>query len=970
MKYSSLMRRVIAVASAAALLVTSSAVAAITSENVSAASAIATLASTSTVTIQTASGAEESAYATWSAVTDATGYNVYYKKSGGSYTQVDSMLIRQYSDCFRVDIPGLSAGSYTLKIVPVIGGSEDTSKQAETTSLSVESYDRTGFAFTDTDGSCGAYNADGTLKDDAIVLYLTEETKDTMTLEIATKEDGSKTAVYTGIQYILDAIKSQYETRPVCIRVIGEVTDPEYTASGDMLIDGNKSNTSGKAVTGGVTLEGIGEDAVLNGWGIRLKNISSCEIRNLATMLVDSDEGDNVGLQQDNDHVWVHNCDFFYGLPGSDSDQKKGDGALDCKKSTYITFSYNHFWDNGKCNLLGLSEGTTEGLYITYHHNWYDHSDSRHPRVRYYSAHVYNNYYDGNAKYGIGACLGCSVFAESNYFNDCKYPMMISMQGSDILEGTDNATFSKEDGGMIKAYGNYMVGQKSFISYQEDNTEFDAYVVSSRSETVPSTVTSSKGGNTYNNFDTGSVMYSYTADAAEDVPEIVTAKAGRLNGGDIQFTFTEADASSADVNDELMALLTSYTSPVVAIGSGFSDGTSGNTGSGSTDTGSTDTGSTDTGSTDTGSSGSSSSTTPGNETHNFTENGLDSTFYTIIGNLSTSKGTVTYNGLTLTQCLKLETGTSITFSTTASGSITLVFVENEATIYVDGIKYIADGDGIITVSLAAGDHTITKANTANLFYMVYADNGSSSSSGDTSGGSSDVSGSTVGTQIHNFTENGLDSDFYTIIGNLSTSKGTVTYNGLTLTQCLKLETDTSITFSTTASGSITLVFVEEAATIYVDGIKYTAGGDGIITVSLAAGDHTITKANTANLFYMVYTDSDDTTGDPVVTSLPSDDTTTETTETVPIIETTKPEPVETSEPTSTQETELLIGDVTGDGEINLADAVFLAKMVSDSVTYNETQAQCGDCDGVPGLSDNDILTLLKLNANLISSLPL
>ena len=112
-------------------------------------------------------------------------------------------------------------------------------------------------------------------------------------------------------------------------------------------------------------------------------------------MLCDSDEGDDVGLQQGNDHIWVHNCDMFYGNAGGDADQAKGDGALDCKKSTYVTFSYNHFWDNGKCNLLGLSEGTTEGLYITYHHNWYDHSDSRHPRVRYYSAHVYNNYYDG-----------------------------------------------------------------------------------------------------------------------------------------------------------------------------------------------------------------------------------------------------------------------------------------------------------------------------------------------------------------------------------------------------------------------------------------------------------------------------------------------------------------------------------------------------------------------------------------------
>lgn len=126
-------------------------------------------------------------------------------------------------------------------------------------------------------------------------------------------------------------------------------------------------------------------------------------------MNCDSNEGDDVGLQQDNDHVWVHNCDFFYGHAGSDADQKKGDGALDTKKSTYVTHSYNHFYDTGKSNLQGMKSETTSN-YITYHHNWYDHADSRCPRIRTCTVHVYNNYYDGNSKYGIGATMGSSVF--------------------------------------------------------------------------------------------------------------------------------------------------------------------------------------------------------------------------------------------------------------------------------------------------------------------------------------------------------------------------------------------------------------------------------------------------------------------------------------------------------------------------------------------------------------------------------
>lgn len=318
-----------------------------------------------------------------------------------------------------------------------------------------------------------------------------------------------------------------------------------------------------------VTLEGVGEDATVNGWGILVRSATNVEISNIGVMLFPDD---GISLDTDNTNIWVHNCDIFYGTADSDADQAKGDGSIDVKSdSKYVTLSYNHFWDSGKSSLCGMTSESGDN-YITYHHNWFDHSDSRHPRVRTMSVHVYNNYYDGNSKYGVGATMGSSVFVENNYFRNCKYPMLISMQGSDIATGT--GTFSSEDGGMIKAYGNYMVGQTAFVSYQEDSTEFDAYVATSRSEQVPSTVVTSQGGTSYNNFDTdSSIMYDYTPDDVEDVPEIVMANAGRLNGGDVDFTFDDDDDTDYSVNTELMAVLTSYSSSVIAIGSGFTDST-------------------------------------------------------------------------------------------------------------------------------------------------------------------------------------------------------------------------------------------------------------------------------------------------------------------------------------------------------------------------------------------------------------
>ncbi|HPL76906.1 MAG TPA: T9SS type A sorting domain-containing protein, partial [Paludibacteraceae bacterium] len=498
----------------------------------------------------------------------------------------------------------------------------------------------------------------------------------------------------------------------------------------------------------------------------------------------DSEEGDDVSLQQNNDYIWVHNCDFFYGAAGSDADQIKGDGALDCKKSTYVTFSYNHFWDCGKCNLLGLSEGTTSGLYITYHHNWYDHSDSRHPRVRYYSTHVYNNYYDGNAKYGVGSTTGASVFVEGNYFRNCKYPMLISKQGTDIYQSS--GTFSGEDGGIIKAFNNYMTGQNRFVAYGSSDfanstVDFDAYVVASRSETVPSTVKTKQGSNTYNNFDTdASVMYQYTADTPEQAKEKVMQYAGRVNGGDLKWTFNNAvDDASYDVNTGLKAALTNYSTSLVAVqGESSSSGssqtltvtgdvnqtvTSGNAisnivftwGGEATDasvTGlpasgidyikdaaaktitisGTPTATVSYTVTTSGQSGTpvsisgtiivtSGSGSSGAMIHNFTTDGKTSSFYSITGNLSTSYGTVTYQGLTLTQCLKMESGTNISFTTTSEATLTLVFnPDYTGTVKIDGTTYTPSStNGIVTISsLPAGSHTIVKGSGSSyLFYI-------------------------------------------------------------------------------------------------------------------------------------------------------------------------------------------------------------------------------------------------------------
>ncbi len=520
------------------------------------------------VELTRADGWFETAYAEWTADEAVGTYRVYVK--GGPYadfTRVDSMLVRNYGSYGRVDVVGLPAGSdYVLKVVPVVDGVEDDAASSTASNITVAGYDRSGFAFKDYAEGIGAYKSDGTLKDDARVIYVTSSTAKTVTLDVVTSSKGSE-QTFTGMQAIINAYQKGYETRPLCVRLIGMITDSDMD---DLLSSAEGLQVKGKNNTTpmNITIEGIGEDATIWGFGILMRNAVSVELRNFAIMLC---MDDCVSVDTNNKNCWIHNLDLYYGQTGGDSDQEKGDGTIDIKgKSTCITVAYNHFVDCGKSMLCGMKSETTDCL-IDYHHNWFDHSDSRHPRVRTMTVHVWNNYYDGCSKYGVGATMGSSVFVENNFFRATKKPMLISKQGTDA-EGT--GTFSGEDGGMIKSYGNVYAevgasGTYIPVSQASSATDFDCYEAADRNEQVAGDYVTLSGGTAYNNFDTDpSIIYEYTPTAATDVPATVTGYygAGRLNKGDFGWTFDNStDDADYGVITQLKSALEQYTSKLVGI---------------------------------------------------------------------------------------------------------------------------------------------------------------------------------------------------------------------------------------------------------------------------------------------------------------------------------------------------------------------------------------------------------------------
>ena len=253
---------------------------------------------------------------------------------------------------------------------------------------------------------------------------------------------------------------------------------------------------------------------------------------------------------------------------------------------------------------------------------------------------------------------------------------------------------------------------------------------------------------------------------------------------------------------------------------------------------------------------------------------------------------------------------AMTNNDTDNGTVTAVTIQNGKVVFADGTapsniiwtikakgekwqvyndaNYVKDGDAVLqgtdsnSVSISVTDNTTDKyqIKTADSKWLAYEaddDNwvrqtteysvylykwtGSSapgSSSGDDSGDDDTGSDTPVtGSQyVHNFTTDNKTSDFYTITGSLSSSKGSTTYNGLTLTQCLKMESSTSISFTAPSEGTLTLVFGGETSasgkTVKIDGTAYTVDSDGTLTITLAAGSHTVTKGDAINLFYMAY----------------------------------------------------------------------------------------------------------------------
>ncbi len=445
----------------------------------------------------------ETAFVEWDSSKLGNNITVTYAEKGASSSaKADAELIRGS----RVDIPGLKGNTeYTVTVTGSAGSAS--------CDIKTMAYDRSGYAHYNTNEGVGAYNNDGTLKSGVTVIYVTNSNKDTISY-------GGKTGLYN----IFNNSPSD-----VCFRLIGTIDVP----SGAKPNDGQQNDGSNMLYMNGgknVTVEGIGYNANLSKWGFDMKHSTSCEVRNLwLGQYPDDGISMSGGSSSKCYHMWIHNntiesgYNAYAGNGIVDADKADGDGSTDIKWSEYVTVSYNVYKDCHKTSLVG--GGTShEQDWITYHHNWFNNTESRNPRARNAHIHSYNNYFTTNKQYGIGASYNSKVFSEANYYDRTNLPLDAVNMGSDAYSGTIKSYNDKFD--------NCNMG--SGLAYK---------IVTSRNEAAQIGNLKS-GGDGYDNFDLN--MYSYTPQTPDQAKAEVTANAGRMQ----QKAYNAGSASSGSTPPE------------------------------------------------------------------------------------------------------------------------------------------------------------------------------------------------------------------------------------------------------------------------------------------------------------------------------------------------------------------------------------------------------------------------------------
>jgi len=208
-------------------------------------------------------------------------------------------------------------------------------------------------------------------------------------------------------------------------------------------VDGTITLQSPIVVGSNTTIDGRNRRITLTNRGLLLSRVQNIIVHGIR--IEDGVRGDAIRIVNESRDIWIDHVTL----------KNFDDGLIDItRESTAVTVSWCHFRDHRKVMLLGADQND-EGdriMRVTIHHNWFERTNSRHPRVRYGRVHIYNNYFDRWGHYAVGISQRAEAYIEHNVFQaDDDNSAIITQVGEDPERGRICTTHNRHLNGSREA---------------------------------------------------------------------------------------------------------------------------------------------------------------------------------------------------------------------------------------------------------------------------------------------------------------------------------------------------------------------------------------------------------------------------------------------------------------------------------------------------------------------------------------
>jgi pectate lyase len=203
-------------------------------------------------------------------------------------------------------------------------------------------------------------------------------------------------------------------------------TQAENSGARTILVNGMLSGSGTVEISANKTIRGVGASSGISGTTLNIEDMTPANVI-IQNMNIRGVPGNDAIQIESATHIWIDHNTMSSTI---ETDPDFYDGMLDITHAgDYVTVSWNIIRNHWKTSLVGHSDDNesedTGHLRVTYHHNWFDRTFERSPRVRFgETVHVFNNYYsnvnNNSASYAIASVMDAGLLVEGNVFENVQ----------------------------------------------------------------------------------------------------------------------------------------------------------------------------------------------------------------------------------------------------------------------------------------------------------------------------------------------------------------------------------------------------------------------------------------------------------------------------------------------------------------------------------------------------------------------